>query len=391
MALLIHIVFLANAVLGIAESALSFRITPIVVNGELLEDEVRASALLGHPLANAIIVGTYLLTLAVGGGRDLPAVLRPICFLVNAAGMAAFGGRAATAFLIAALVILALLKWLRLPAVATFDTRGVLAGLIVVPLVALLAVGLNELGFFDAFLSRVQDDDGSADTRIVMFELFRHQNWHDLLFMPDQGVLATWARLYGTDYGIESFVISYMLTYGIVATMLFLPALAAFCIAVVRAVRPGASGVFMYFFAVALTSLSLSAKSPVFTIVTLIVMVLLRDDHGADEPADDERRLGNRFEQAAAIDAIALAGARADEIVAEPFAGLADPADPARRIANDERVSRHLLGHDRARADEGIFADIVAADDRGIGADRGAAADPRGCGTRPCAKHARAD
>ena len=285
LAILIHVLFLANALLGIAESALSFRITPIVVNGELLEDEARASALLGHPLANAIIVGTYLLTLAVGGGRDLPAWLRPLCFLVNAASMAAFGGRAATAILIVALILLAFFRLFAVARGATFDTRGVLAGLIVVPVVALLAVGLNELGFFDAFLSRVQDDDGSADTRIVMFELFRHQNWHDLLFMPDQGVMATWARLYGTDYGIESFVVSYMLTYGIVATVLFLPTLMAFCVEVVRSAQSGASGVYAYFFAVALTSLSLSAKSPVFTMVTLLIMVLLRRDRTAEDDA----------------------------------------------------------------------------------------------------------
>ena len=38
----------------------------------------------------------------------------------------------------------------------------------------------------------------------------------------------------------------------------------------------------------------------------------------------------------------------------------------------------HILGHDRARADEAILAERMTADDRGVGADAGAASDRRG-------------
>lgn len=299
LARLIHLALFANAVLGISESVFGFRLTPLVINGEVLEDEPRATALMGHPLANAMVMGSYLLTLAVGGGRDLPAYLRPIVFLVCAASMAVFGGRAATALLMAFLALVAGLGLLKIMRGRPFDTRNVLAGLVVVPVVAILSVVLYDRGFFGTFLDRVQDDAGSAETRVVMFDLFRHQNWHDLLFMPDPEVLSTWARLYGTDLGIESFVIQYLLTYGIIATAVFLPALFAFSWDVARHVRPGGGFVIAYFFIVAATSVGLSAKSPAFTMLMLLVLVLMRKGRG-DERGSIPQASGPNYARPAA-------------------------------------------------------------------------------------------
>src|SRR5579875_550745 len=65
--------------------------------------------------------------------------------------------------------------------------------------------------------------------------------------------------------------------------------------------------------------------------------------------------------------AVALARARTDEIGAEPFAGAAHPADPARGHADDEREVGDVLGHHRAGADEAVFAEHHPAQDRRIG------------------------
>src|SRR5579875_2876557 len=65
--------------------------------------------------------------------------------------------------------------------------------------------------------------------------------------------------------------------------------------------------------------------------------------------------------------AVALARARTDEIEAEPFAGAAHPADPARGPG----------------ADEAVFAEHHPAQDRRIGADRRALAYPRRPEFRP--------
>ena len=276
LALLIHVLLFANAVLGLAELAYGFRLTPLVVNGELLEDEPRSTALLGHPLGNALLVGSYLLILALGGGRDLPAAVRPVCFVVNAASMVAFGGRAASLALILALVLLAARRFLEVARGATFDPRSVLAGIAVLPVLAITIFGLQELGFFSAFAGRIADDEGSASARIEMFELLRHVSWSELFFGPDPQVIATWSRLLGLDYGIENFILSYTLSYGAIATAILVAALIQFCRHVYAALQPHASWVFVYFFAVCMTSTSLSSKSTIFTVLVMLLMILLR-------------------------------------------------------------------------------------------------------------------
>jgi hypothetical protein len=100
-----HLLLFVNSLLAMYEIANGFHLTPLVINGELL-DEPRATALLGHPLANAALVGLYVVLLACGGGRDLPAWMQPICFLSAFGSLFAFGGRAATAGVVVSLAYL---------------------------------------------------------------------------------------------------------------------------------------------------------------------------------------------------------------------------------------------------------------------------------------------
>ena len=54
------------------------------------------------------------------------------------------------------------------------------------------------------------------------------------------------------------------------------------------------------------------------------------------------------------------------------MAVAAHPSDLARRVADHQRVVRHILRHHRTGADEGITADGDPAHDGGVGADRAA-------------------
>ena len=62
-------------------------------------------------------------------------------------------------------------------------------------------------------------------------------------------------------------------------------------------------------------------------------------------------------------------------VVDEALAADADPADPARRVADDERVRWHVTGHDGPRADHRVRPDVAAGDDDRAGPDRGADVD----------------
>src|SRR6185312_476275 len=157
-----------------------------------------------------------------------------------------------------------------------FDKTAMLTALIVIPVLAVTVIGLEEAGFFDQFLSRFVDDNGSAETRVEMFALFQHLSWYELLFVPDPGQIETLKRVYGLDFGIESFWVSFVLNYGIIPGLAFFATLFLFCRDVVRAIRPGGVWVFVFFFLVASTSVSLSSKSTVFAELLLMMLVMFR-------------------------------------------------------------------------------------------------------------------
>lgn len=276
LAWLIHLLILVNALLGIYEVAFSYRLTPYMIQGEPMLTDWRATALLGHPLANAAIMGSYVFILALGGHRDLPGWLAALLGAIAATSLFAFGGRAATGLVLAGLVIIAVMRIAGILGGRTFSLSGVMAAMLTTPLFIVAAYAMWSTGFFDLFLDRIADDSGSASTRVEMFELFEHLKWDDLILVPDKKHIATWVSILGLDYGIENFVVSFVLSYGIVATILFLYTLLSFCREVTRMLRPKTGWVFVYFFAVALTSVSLSAKSPLLSLLIIMLAVLMR-------------------------------------------------------------------------------------------------------------------
>jgi len=263
-------------VLALGEYLTGWRLTPFVIDGESLDYEWRATALLGHPLANAMITGTYIILLAVGGGRDLPWLLRAVSFTTCLAAMTAFGGRGALVLVLAVLALLAARKALSVLNGAALDTRAMMASILAVPVAGAGLLYLAHTGFFDRLVERFVDDTGSAQTRLDMTQLFSHIPLQELLFGPDPRVLTTWQDMLGLQRGIESFWISMTLSYGLLVAGLVFLGLLAHCWTVARRCRPGAAWALVYFIAVASTSLSLAGKSGVLTIATLLPLVLLR-------------------------------------------------------------------------------------------------------------------
>lgn len=290
LAWVIHMAMIANAVIGIGEFSSGLRLTPIVASGVVIDDDWRSTALLGHPLANASLTGSYLLMLALGAGRGSPWLLRVVAFVTNAAGMIVFGGRAASVLLVVLLGLLLLLRLVAIMRGAPFARSTVLKVLVLAPVVALVITVLAESGFFDQFMERFVDDKGSADTRTEMFELFRYMSWHELLLAPDAQLMETLRFRFGLDFGIESFWISFIQAYGLIASLVFFAALLGFSYDVARHVRRGAVWAFLFFYLVATTSVSLSAKSPLFGIFVLMLLVLMhRPVTEWDAPASRRR------------------------------------------------------------------------------------------------------
>jgi hypothetical protein len=272
----IHAIFLANGLLALFEMASGWRLTPLIVNGELLMDETRSSALMGQPLANAIMTGAYIIILARGGDRALPTWSRGALIALQLAAMVPMGGRAASLATLGILAVLGLRQLALLLMGKRFTRIAALAVLLMVPAaVAGIAVAYDQ-GFFDILINRFNSDNRSGQTRVIMFQLFSHFSWFDLLFGPDQQQLASLMWTEGTEYGIESFPVALCLTYGIATASMLMLGLAIFAFDVIRSTRSGAAISLMFFFAVAATSLSLGGKTVGLASIVIMNMVLLR-------------------------------------------------------------------------------------------------------------------
>ena len=281
LARLMHLIYFANALLGLYEFLTGFRLTPYTAGTLEIIDDWRATSLFGHPLGNAILTGSYVVAICCGGARELPGLLRPAMIGLQLAAMVAFGGRTSLVFtLLFALVaggasLFGLLRGKRVSLVgASFAFVALPLGL------AGLAVLANS-GFFDQLIQRFVDDNGSAKARLVMIHLFDLISPRDILLGPDPAFLGSLLRLEGTEYGLESFWLATILSYGLIVSLIFFAGLFAFLRDLVVACKPGAIWVLIFFFIIASTSVSLSAKTAVFGLVVCIMLILLRPDHKA--------------------------------------------------------------------------------------------------------------
>jgi hypothetical protein len=280
-ALVIHALFFLNAIIGIGEFATGLRLTPYVAAGMLITDDWRSTALLGHPLGNALMTGCYTALLILGTGRELQGPARLMMILLQFMAMVAFGGRAS-------LVLLVLFGAYGIGRAVLFFLAGArlkLAHLTLIMLcmpIGLGAIGaLTELGYFDKFIYRFIEDKGSANARIVMFELFKDFTWLEFLFGPPQDQLEYLVKQNSLEFGIESLWVAFALYYGLLPSLMFFTGLAMFIASVTSACRTRVVWVLGYFFLVNTTFLGLGGKTVTFANLTLMLLMLApRLPHG---------------------------------------------------------------------------------------------------------------
>jgi hypothetical protein len=175
LALLLHVIVIANAVLAIVEVGSGWRLFPFGVAGEEMVWDYRATGFFGHPLDGALATGIYAVILMTAKHvPGLPERLKLPVILLCMAAMPAIGARTSFAIVygVAAMMAgLALLGFLRGGGVRP---RTVLAIMAAMPLAAMAVVAAFQLGYLDGFLGRFQNDSGSADARFDLYNLFSH-------------------------------------------------------------------------------------------------------------------------------------------------------------------------------------------------------------------------
>jgi hypothetical protein len=273
-AIALHAFFALNALLALYEYSTGNRLTPYVAGTLLVENDWRSTAFLGHPLNNAMLTGAYILLLIAKNGAGLTRAPRAALLLLQFGAMIAFGARAS---LVLTLLLGSLILIKNAATLFAGKMRLSLPFMAIIALcIPILAVGLfalDEIGFFDRLIERFSEDKGSANARIAMLQLFNYIPFRDVLWGPDPDLIETLKGIEGVEAGIESVWVAFVLTYGLIMSSIFFIGVFAFCLNVARRTQFFTLYVFLFFFLVASTSVSLSAKTSAFGMLIIMVFV----------------------------------------------------------------------------------------------------------------------
>jgi len=283
----LHLFFLVNSTLGYAEYFTGWRLTPYYEGGVLITYDWRSTALLGHPLINALATGLYLLILSGPGGRRFDLPIRTFLLIYSLGAMVAFGGRAATVMALVLLAARGLFSLAKVLSGRPFGRRDAFAVIVVLTLIATIGSLLVQGGVLDTFLSRFEDDSGSAATRVAMFHVFDGMALRDLFFAPDLAHVASNQRRLDLTIGIESFVVAFFAYYGIVTTLVFFAGLAFFAAEIIRTVGTPGLVPLAYFFLVSSTSTGIANKTTDMALI--MAMILIGLDRRFIPPISDGR------------------------------------------------------------------------------------------------------
>jgi len=285
----LHAIVVSNALVGIFEYVTHLRLFPYVISGEPVIGDMRATAILGHPLLNAATTGAYLLCLFLGGDPRTPPGWRAVFIVISALGLAAFGGR--TAIMATALVVIVRMTWLGAFFLlgARVELRRVIVAAVVIPFLVLGVVGAASAGMFDDLIGRFVDDNGSAQARVILLQLLGAFDWGDLLVGPRPDLLTSMLANFGIEIGIENTWLALMFLYGIWMAGFFVIGLFALFWEYLRRSRPGGALMFMYFIIVVSAMIGLASKTTIFAQFSVLLLFLF-DRNTEGEAASSGKR-----------------------------------------------------------------------------------------------------
>ena len=274
----LHVIVLANALVGIFEFATQTRLFPYVISGELVIGDSRSTAILGHPLLNASTTGAYALCLFLGGDPKVTPVWRVAFIALSLLGLIAFGGR--TAIMATSLIIGAKFLW----SFALFllgarvELKRMVIAMLISPLLVIGAVGAAYAGMFDTLIARFIDDNGSGKARVIVLQLFDVFDFGDLLLGPRPDLLVSTLNSFGIEIGIENNWLALMFNYGIWMAGFFIIGLFVLFWEYWRRSRSGASLLFAYFLIIISAMIGLASKTMIFVQFSILLLFIFAPD-----------------------------------------------------------------------------------------------------------------
>lgn len=271
----VHGVMTANALLALFEFATKTLVFPYRLDGEVFTNDLRSTALQGHPLSNATITAIYVLAL-LSGSRSLSMPMRLGLIGLQCAALVVFGGRSAMVTTIALGGIYLLFSGVAYLRRGRISLPGAALAVVLCSLLPVVLAMLFSYGFFDALLERFVSDSGSANARVEMFELFKHFELRDLIVGPDIDLIESLRRINGLEQGIENPIIRLILYQGAFFTLLLFLGFVLFMHEVARRCHPGIWLTMLGWLILLNTSESLASKTTLMTKFVVIALVLYR-------------------------------------------------------------------------------------------------------------------
>lgn len=261
--------FVANSALGVAEFLSGWRLLPFYAADQLITFDARPTALLGHPLINALLTGAILLIILsrlVSKGLSW----RLLCQAgLHFSAMFVFGGRAALVLCFGLAALFLVRHFGLMSKVKLFVSRRamVLALLSLFGLAAILANGIAD-PLLERFVASAKSDQARMASATVLAELTPGE-W--LIGMEPEMRRAYHAML-ETPFGFESAPIAMTTAYGLPFALLLLTAVWYLLLRFSREAFPGSYAVIVYFMLTSSTSLSIGSKS---LLVSQMLMILI--------------------------------------------------------------------------------------------------------------------
>jgi hypothetical protein len=303
----IHMFFCANAIAALYEYFTgTFLFEVMSVNyasgGDQIVDATewtdgRVTGLFNHPLSASMITASYVLVCSVMIASEPRGLLHLLGLGSSLLVLPLLGGRGAIAALVAMIAMLTLNGIRKTIATGRIERRklaisaGALIGMSLLIIIAMYG------GFFDNFVHRLTDDNGSAETRQSALDIFQVTSLSELIFGDFDNTMQMRSFQIGTPVGIEIFWLAFLIKYGLLASFFVFPVLIGLSTQLFRDRGPQGSILWLYCLIAQSGTVGLSVKSTALTTIIFLAYALISHPKVIDEwctpPRGGRHKCGN--------------------------------------------------------------------------------------------------
>jgi hypothetical protein len=275
----LRVFFVINSLMALTERMIGARLIPSFLD---TAGNVRAAALLGHPLNGALLTGLLIVFLASARPKLGERVaLRLPEILLHVGALFAFGGRSSLVFTTAVVLASGIIVWRSRTQRQMTPLQRAIPFLII-------AIGICfvflPIPFIEATLERFQGDSSSTEVRNASLNMLNGVTGHDILYGLSEERKEILLDFFNAPV-IEISWIAIMLTYGLVPAVLIIVGLVALMIGVAKSLDRSAMWMTLLFGIVSIGSLAIGGKSLLIA-QSLIMMYALSQPRLREDGAD---------------------------------------------------------------------------------------------------------